>query len=72
MQPMKPSTADSPALMTISQAADALGTSVTNARSWADNGTLPSIRTAGGHRRFRRSDVDALLAPTPNTAEAAS
>ena len=24
---------------------------------WADEGLLPSIRTAGGHRRYRREDV---------------
>lgn len=24
---------------------------------WADSGKIPSIRTLGGHRRFRRSDV---------------
>jgi excisionase family DNA binding protein len=28
---------------------------------WAIEGLLPSTRTPGGHRRFRRSDVDALL-----------
>ena len=28
---------------------------------WAAAGRLPAIRTPGGHRRFRRSDVIALL-----------
>lgn len=28
---------------------------------WALAGRLPHIRTPGGHARFRRSDVDALL-----------
>lgn len=28
---------------------------------WAAQGKLPSIRTPGNHRRFRRSDVEALL-----------
>lgn len=27
---------------------------------WAQAGKLPSVRTLGGHRRFRKSDVDAL------------
>lgn len=29
---------------------------------WANAGKLPAIRTPGGHRRFRESDVRALLA----------
>lgn len=29
---------------------------------WANAGKIGSIRTPGGHRRFRRSEVDALLA----------
>lgn len=28
---------------------------------WADDGQLPCFRTPGGHRRFRREDVEALL-----------
>ena len=28
---------------------------------WANAGRLRSIRTAGGHRRFYRTDVEALL-----------
>lgn len=28
---------------------------------WAQAGKLPCIRTLGGHRRFRKSDVDKLL-----------
>lgn len=29
---------------------------------WAAVGMLPVVRTPGGHGRFRRSDVDELLA----------
>ena len=29
---------------------------------WARSGRLASLRTPGGHRRFRRSTVDALFA----------
>lgn len=32
---------------------------------WADDGRLPSFRTPGGQRRFRRDDIEALLAPSP-------
>jgi excisionase family DNA binding protein len=28
---------------------------------WADEGKLPFFKTPGGHRRFRRGDVEALL-----------
>ena len=27
---------------------------------WANTGKIPSIRTLGGHRRFRRDDVERL------------
>lgn len=36
-----------------------------NARTvarWVKRGQIPSIRTPGGHHRFRRSDVEAALA----------
>lgn len=29
---------------------------------WAQAGRIPSIRTIGGHRRFRASDVEGFLA----------
>jgi excisionase family DNA binding protein len=32
---------------------------------WAKAGKLTSIRTLGGHRRYRASDVRALLRPSP-------
>jgi excisionase family DNA binding protein len=35
---------------------------------WAARGVLPSTRTLGGHRRFRRSDVEALLADEDQVA----
>ena len=28
---------------------------------WAISGRIPSVRTPGGHRRFRESDVRSLL-----------
>lgn len=32
---------------------------------WSTAGKLPAVRTLGGHRRFRESDVKALLAGQP-------
>jgi excisionase family DNA binding protein len=35
---------------------------------WAKLGKLTSIRTLGGHRRYKESEVKALLAATPNNS----
>jgi excisionase family DNA binding protein len=47
--------------LSLSQAAKQLGVHPSTVRSWADHGYLPSQRTQGGHRRFRRSDVDVRM-----------
>ncbi len=31
---------------------------------WADEGKLTPVRTLGGHRRFRKEQIDQLLATT--------
>jgi photoactive yellow protein len=41
---------------------DLLGVGTTSIKRWADDGTLPCVKTAGGHRRFLRSEVLRLLA----------
>ena len=38
-----------------------LGVSSTTIKRWAAEGRLPYVRTAGGHRRFSRVDVERLL-----------
>ena len=54
-------------LLSPAQAAALIGVSVDSIRRYANAGSLPSQRTPGNQRRFRRSDVDALLAPSqPN------
>ena len=44
--------------LSLSQAAEVLGVHPSTVRSWADQGSLPAQRTQGGHRRFRRTDVE--------------
>jgi excisionase family DNA binding protein len=44
--------------MTLTQVADWLGIHSSTVRHWADKGSLPSHRTQGGHRRFRRSELE--------------
>lgn len=43
--------------VSLRQAADMLGVHPATVRNWADKGDLPSRRTPGGHRRFRKSDL---------------
>jgi excisionase family DNA binding protein len=38
-------------------------------RRWAKTGKLRSIKTLGGHRRFYRAEVEALVAGKPLTSE---
>ena len=49
-------------LLTSAAAARELGVAVSTLKRWADEGKIPCVKTVGGHRRFRRSD---LRAPTP-------
>jgi len=41
--------------------AELLGVHPSTVRSWADEGRLPVHRTQGGHRRFRRSEVELCM-----------
>lgn len=47
--------------LSLRQAAELLGMHPATVRLWADRNELPSRRTSGGHRRFRRSDIEAHL-----------
>jgi excisionase family DNA binding protein len=44
--------------LSLSEAAEILGVHPSTVRSWADQGRLPVHRTDGGHRRFKKSEVD--------------
>jgi excisionase family DNA binding protein len=43
--------------VSLREAAMLLGVHPATVRAWADKGELPSRRTPGGHRRFRRADL---------------
>lgn len=47
--------------LSLRQVADMLGMHPATVRLWADRNELPSRRTNGGHRRFRRADIEAHL-----------
>jgi excisionase family DNA binding protein len=47
--------------LTLGQAAAFLGAAQSTVRKWADSGRLPAFYTPGGHRRFRRTDLEAFL-----------
>ena len=50
-----------PELLTTHDAARLLGVGTTSVKRWADAGLLPCVKTPGGHRRYPRSAVEALL-----------
>lgn len=47
-------------LLTTREAADILGVGPTTVKRWSDEGKLPALKTAGGHRRYREVDVLAM------------
>nr|CAO87231.1 unnamed protein product [Microcystis aeruginosa PCC 7806] len=44
-------------LITIREASGLLGVSIKTLRRWEQQGKISSIRTPGGHRRYRRQDI---------------
>ena len=59
----RPHGEDDRALISVAQAAHLLGVHPNTIRSWTDSGRLPAYRiNARGDRRFRRGDVERLLA----------
>jgi len=49
-------------LLTPAEVANRFGVSPKTVTRWAQKGKLTSIRTPGGHRRYRETEVRALLA----------
>jgi excisionase family DNA binding protein len=50
-----------PEWLTLGQAAKYLGVAQSTMRKWSDLGRVPAFYTPGGHRRYRRSDLDQFL-----------
>lgn len=50
-----------PEWLTLGQAAKYLGVAQSTIRKWSDQGRLPAFYTPGGHRRYRRGDLDVFL-----------
>jgi excisionase family DNA binding protein len=59
--PRRRATAAEPDWLTLGQAAKFLGVAQSTIRKWSDQRRLPAFYTPGGHRRYRRGDLDAFL-----------
>ena len=58
---------DQEVLLTPSEVATLFRVDPKTVTRWAKAGKLTSIRTLGGHRRFKESEVKALLTATNNS-----
>jgi excisionase family DNA binding protein len=47
--------------LTLGQAAKFLGVAQSTIRKWSDQGRVPAFYTPGGHRRYRRHDLETFL-----------
>jgi excisionase family DNA binding protein len=54
----------------LGDAADFVGVHPTTMRAWADKGEISSQRTPGGHRRFRRQDLEAWIEAQTHSQQA--
>ena len=57
----RPAASGEPDWLTLGQAAKYLGVAQSTIRKWSDQGRVPAFYTPGGHRRYRRSDLDVFL-----------
>jgi excisionase family DNA binding protein len=59
--PRNAHTPPQPEWLTLGQAAKYLGVAQSTMRKWSDLGRVSAFYTPGGHRRYRRSDLDQFL-----------
>ena len=57
----RPAASGDPDWLTLGQAAKYLGVAQSTIRKWSDQGRVPAFYTPGGHRRYRRGDLDIFL-----------
>jgi excisionase family DNA binding protein len=73
---MATNTEHAPNWMSLGEVSRALEVNEATLRQWADRGRLPVYRTPGGHRRFRRADVETLMqvstSPTASSPDSES
>ena len=62
---MQEPTIDTTALLTPNEVAEIFRVNPKTVTRWAQSGKISAIRTLGGHRRYRESEVRALLAGIP-------
>ena len=56
----RPATGE-PEWLTLGQAAKFLGVAQSTIRKWSDQGRVPAFYTPGGHRRYRRRDLETFV-----------
>ncbi len=56
-----PGADEQPEWLTLGQAAKYLGVAQSTLRKWCDAKRMPAFTTPGGHRRFRKSDLDQFV-----------
>ena len=59
--PGRPVPTGEPDWLTLGQAAKFLGVAQSTIRKWSDQGRVPAFYTPGGHRRYRRRDLETFL-----------
>ena len=69
---MRVGRANGDAWLRLGEAAAELGVSLNTLRRWSDSGKLTCYRSPGGHRRYRRGDVEALLRAEDTTGAVAT
>lgn len=61
-----PTSVKDPGWVTLTEACRMLGVSPSTVRRWADTGMVRTFVTPGGHRRFSRPGIEALLPARPS------
>jgi len=56
-------------IFSISEAAKYLGVSALTLRNWESKSKIRAFRTPGGHRRFRKSDLDVIFGPDAKSTD---